>query len=59
MIQLLVNYTNNNNNNINVNIIKKDKYDNHPLLLACNRNDIEMFQLLISYSNKNNIITKY
>jgi len=36
--------------------MKKNKYGDYPLLVACDKNNNEMVQLLIDYANKNNII---
>ena len=54
MVQLLIDYAN--KNNITLKLNEKNKYGSFPLLLSCNKNNIEMVQLLIEYSNKNNII---
>jgi len=37
---------------------EKNKYGDYPLLVACDKNNNEMVQLLIDYAKENNIILK-
>ncbi|ORX77848.1 hypothetical protein BCR32DRAFT_247606 [Anaeromyces robustus] len=53
-IKLLMKYLN--QYNISLNLNEKDQNGNYPLLLACQKENIEVVNLLFDYSNKNNIV---